>query len=101
VFLTTQQYLVVEVGFPGPPVWTGTPQGADIFWTPPQAPYPGPLYRDGSMKCPGGNALSVFTAVGTGGTTVSAITDAPCLHTQPSCQLGQQGIEIYVVVRRS
>lgn len=99
VFMTTRQHLVVKVGFPGPPVWSGTPQGADIFWDVPQAPYPGPLYRDGSVRCPGGSALAIFTAVGTGGTTVDATTDAPCLHAHPSCEIPQQGIEIYVVVR--
>jgi hypothetical protein len=99
VFMTTGQHLVVKVGFPGPPVWSGTPQGADIYWDVPQAPYPGPLYRDGSVRCPGGSALAIFTAVGTGGTTVDATTDAPCLHTHPSCEIPQQGIEIYVVVR--
>jgi hypothetical protein len=100
VFLTTQQHLVVEVGFPGPPAWSGTPQGADIFWTTPQAPYPGPLHREGSVTCPGGSALAVFTAVGIGGTTVAATTDAQCFHTQPPCEMAQQGVEIYVVVRR-
>jgi len=101
VFLTTRQHLVVEVGFPGSPRWSGTPQGADVFWDVPQAPSPGPLYREGSATCPGGRALAVFTAVGTGGTTVSTTTDAPCLHTQPACAIGQKGVEIYVVVRRS
>ena len=101
VFLTPQQHLVVAVGSSGPPAWSGTPQGAEIFWTPPQAPYPGPLHREGVKSCPGGNSLAVFTAVGTGGTTVAATTDAPCFHTQPVCEMAQQGIEIYVVVRQS
>lgn len=100
VFLTLQQHLVVAVGSAGPPAWSGTPQGAETFWTPPHAPYPGPLYREGLKSCPGGNSLAVFTAVGTGGTTVAATTDAPCLHTQPVCEIGQQVIEIYVVVRQ-
>ena len=100
VFLTTQQHLVVEVGSPGPAVWTGTPQGADVFWDAPQAPTPGPLYREGTATCPGGNAVAVFTAVGTGGTTVGATTDAPCFHSQPVCQMPQRGVEIYVVVRQ-
>lgn len=101
VFLTTLQHLVVEVGFPGPPPrsGSGTSQGTEAFWTIPQAPYPGPLYREGSKTCPGGNSLAVFSAVGTGGTTVGATTDAPYLHTQPACEIAQQGIEIYVVVR--
>jgi hypothetical protein len=99
VFLTTPQHLIVEIGFPGPPVWSGTPQGADAFWTPPAAPYPGPLYRSGSATCPGGSAAAVFTAVGTGGTTVDATTDSPCFHTHPACEMAQQGFEIYVVVR--
>ena len=99
VFLTPLQHLIVEIGFPGPPVWSGTPQGADVFWTPPAAPYPGPLYRSGSATCPGGSAAAVFTAVGTGGTTVDATTDSPCFHTHPACEMGQQGFEIYVVVR--
>ena len=101
VFLTPQQHLVVEVGFPGSPLWSGTPQGADMYWDVPQGSYPGTLYREGSVTCPGGSALAVFTAVGTGGTTVSATTDAPCFHTQPVCEIPQQGFEIYVVVRES
>jgi len=99
VFLTTLQHLIVEIGFPGPPAWSGTPQGADVFWTPPAAPNPGPLYRSGSATCPGGTAAAVFTAVGTGGTTVAATTDSPCFHTHPACEMAQQGFEIYVVVR--
>ncbi len=99
VFLTTLQNLIVEIGFPGPPVWSGTPQGTDVFWTPPAAPYPGPLYRSGSATCPGGSAAAVFTAVGTGGTTVDATTNSPCFHTHPACEMAQQGFEIYVVVR--
>ena len=99
VFLTTLQHLIVEIGFPGPPVWSGTPQGADVFWTLPAAPNPGPLYRSGSATCPGGSAAAVFTAVGTGGTTVDATTDSPCSHTNPACEMAQQGFEIYVVVR--
>ena len=99
VFLTTPQHLIVEIGFPGPPVWSGTPQGADVFWTPPAAPNPGPLYRSASATCPGGSAAAVFTAVGTGGTTVDATTDSPCFHTHPACEMPQQGFEIYVVVR--
>jgi len=100
VFLTPQQHLVVAVGSSGPPAWTGTPQAADIYWTPPQATSEGPLHRDSTRTCSGGNALSLFTAVGTGGTTVNASTDAPCFHTQPVCEMAQQGYEIYVVVRR-
>jgi hypothetical protein len=99
VFLTTAQHLIVEIGFPGPPVWSGTPQGADVFWTPPAAPNPGPLYRSGSVTCPGGSAAAVFTAVGSGGTTVVATTDSPCFHTHPACEMAQQGFEISVVVR--
>ena len=45
VFLTTPQHLIVEIGFPGPPVWSGTPRGVDVFWTPPAVPNPGPLYH--------------------------------------------------------
>ena len=99
VFLIARQHLVVEVGSSGAPAFTGSPQGTDLFWTPPQAPEPSPLHRDVFMTCPGGSALSMFNAVGTGGTTVRAITDAPCLHAQPSCELGQAYIEIYVVIR--
>lgn len=99
VFLIPAQHLIVEVGFPGPPAWSGTPRGADIFWTPPDSPHPGPLYRSGTASCSGGSAVAVFTAVGTGGTTVNATTDAPCFHTQPVCEMAQQGFEIYVVVR--
>jgi hypothetical protein len=101
VFLTTAQHLIVEIGFPGPPVWSGTPQGADVFWTAPAAPDPGPLLRSDSATCPGGSAAAVFTAVGTGGTTVDATTDSPCFHTHPACEMAQQGFEIYVVVRPS
>jgi hypothetical protein len=99
VFLTTAQHLVVEVGFSMSPGWTGTPQGADMYWDVPQAAAQGPLYRNGSVSCPGGSALAVFTAVGTGGTTVSATTDAPCLHAHPACAIPQQAVEIFVVVR--
>ncbi len=100
VFLTPHQHLVVEAGFPGPlPTPSGPPQGTDVYWNVPQAPYPGPLYREGSRTCPGGRSLAVFTAVGTGGTTASATTDAACLHAKRSCGLAQQFIEIYVVVR--
>jgi hypothetical protein len=72
-----------------------------MYWDVPSAPSPGPLYLDGSRTCPGGGALAMYTAVGTGGTTVGAMTDAPCLHAQPSCEIAQQGIEIYVVVRNA
>jgi hypothetical protein len=65
------------------------------------SPLPRPAVPRRFDDVPGGSSLSVFTAVGTGGTTVSAMSDAPCLHMQPSCELGQQGVEIYVVVRRS
>ena len=99
VFLTAAQRLVVEVGYATPPGWTGTPQGADIYWDVPQSEARGPLYRNGAISCPGGSALAVFTAVGTGGTTVSATTDAPCLHARPACAIPQQVVEIYVVVR--
>jgi len=99
VFLTTGQRVVVEVGFPGHPGLTGTPQGADMYWDVPQAATSGPLYRNGAVGCPGGSALAVFTAVGTGGTTVTATTDAPCLHAHPACAIPQQDIQIFVVVR--
>jgi hypothetical protein len=99
VFLTTGQHLVVKVGSPGPPVWNGSPQGADMYWNPPQSTSSGELYRSGSTMCPGGSALAVFTAVGTGGTTVEATSDAPCLHARPACQIPQALVAIYVVVR--
>jgi hypothetical protein len=86
-----QQRLVVEAGFPGRPTWTGTPQGGDAFWTPPQARYPGPLYRNGAAACPGGSAIAVFTAVGTGGTTVTAQTSGS--------SESEALVQIYVVVR--
>jgi hypothetical protein len=49
----------------GSSAWTGTPSAGDLFWTPPEASYPGTLYRNGSRTCPGGNAIAVFTAIGT------------------------------------
>lgn len=70
-----------------------------MYWDVPQAASPGPLYREGSVTCPGGSALAVFSAVGTGGTTVDATTDAPCLHAHPACAIPQQDMEIFVVVR--
>ena len=91
IFLVPQQHLVVETGFPGPPAWTGTPSAGDLFWTPPEASYPGTLYRNGSRTCPGGNAIAVFTAVGTGGTSVIAQTSGG--------SESEAFIQIYVVVR--
>jgi hypothetical protein len=99
VFMATGQHLAVKVGFPGPPSWSGTPQGADMYWDAPRTTSSGQLYRNGSTRCPGGSALAVFTAVGTGGTTVDATSDAPCLHARPTCQIPQALVAIYVVVR--
>src|ERR1700680_1276637 len=99
VFLIAGQHLVLKVGFPGPPAWSGPPQGADMYWDMPATTSSGQLYRNGSTTCPGGSALAMFTAVGTGGTTVDATTDARCLHARPACQIPQALVGIYVVVR--
>jgi hypothetical protein len=99
VFLIAGQHLVVKVGFPGPPAWSGPPHGAEMYWDVPATTSPGRLFRNGSTTCPGGGALAMFTAVGTGGTTVEAMSDAPCLHARPACQIPQALVAIYVVVR--
>ncbi|MHB8719409.1 MAG: hypothetical protein ACYDAC_11040 [Candidatus Dormibacteria bacterium] len=91
--------VVVEVGFPGVPASGGAPPGAGVYWDAPSATSPGPLYREATRTCRGGTAMALFTAVATGGTTIVATTDAPCLHVVPSCEIAQQEIQIYIVVR--
>lgn len=50
----------------------------------------GPLYREGVDAYQPGAMFAAFRAVGTGSTTITATTDAPCLHTSPGCAIPQQ-----------
>ena len=50
----------------------------------------GPLYRDGVDEYQPGATAAFFRAVGTGRTTVTAATDAPCLHGSPRCAIAQR-----------
>ncbi len=92
------QHLLVVVGDTAAPA-SNSLGATDVYWTAPVATETGLLRTDGSRMCPDGAALTVFTAVGVGATSITATTDAACLHTQPSCEIAQALFETYVVVR--
>ena len=101
VFLVAPQRLVVELGTPEPGS-SLSPGPLTPQWTEPEAADPhGPLTRDAGQCCADGSAFAIFTANGSGATSVTATTDFACLHTVPPCELGQMEIEFFVVVRRS
>lgn len=58
----------------------------------------GPLYRDGVDEYQPGASAAYFRAVGTGATTISAGSDAPCLHAAPSCEIAQQAWSVTVQI---
>lgn len=61
----------------------------------------GPLYREGASDYQPGATFAAFRAVGTGRATVTATTDAPCLHTSPRCAIAQQLWTVTVEVARA
>lgn len=76
-------------------------------WTPPRAqataadPGPAlhPLRTDGATGFPNGPATATFTAARVGDATVTARTDAACLHTVPQCMVAQLAFEVTVHVQ--
>lgn len=48
----------------------------------------------------GENLTATFKALTKGRADVSSVTDYPCRHTTPPCELAQQGWVVHVVVRR-
>lgn len=50
----------------------------------------GPLFRQSVSEYQPGATAATFRAVGSGRSTLTATTDAPCLHTSPSCAMPQQ-----------
>lgn len=48
----------------------------------------------------GENVTAVFKALARGRADVSSVTDYPCRHTTPPCELAQQGWVVHVIVRR-
>jgi hypothetical protein len=47
----------------------------------------------------GDDARATFKAVAAGHADVSSMTDAPCLHTTPRCEIAQQLWVVHVVVK--
>lgn len=50
----------------------------------------GPLFRQSVSEYQPGATTATFRAVGSGRSTLTATTDAPCLHTSPSCAMAQR-----------
>jgi hypothetical protein len=61
----------------------------------------GALYREGAESYQPGAAHGTFRAIGSHATTITAITDAPCLHVRPGCAIAQAGWSVDIQIVRS
>jgi hypothetical protein len=87
--VTVNQGAVIHVRFGG-----SCPAGGG--YRPPTSA--GPLHREAAESYQPGEAYSTFRAIGTSATTITATTDAPCLHAQPRCAIAQAGWTVNIQI---
>jgi hypothetical protein len=87
--ITVNQGAVIHVRFGG-----SCPAGGG--YRPPTSA--GPLHREAAESYQPGEAYSTFRAIGTSATTITAITDMPCLHAQPRCAIAQAGWTVNIQI---